>query len=253
MLAIIDADTFLYYAVHQDLPYEEMRHYLDTNIKNVVKGTNCDKYLLILTNGSFRYNISKSRNYKGNRKEVVKKPEFYALREYMIQEYKAVCINNLEADDIVILLQEYSKEKTVVASPDKDVIRQSTNSFDYNSKTWAFSKKTENEILYNVFHQMITGDSTDNIEGVHGIGDKGAQKALKVDPKDYPTITLSLFTNKYGVQEGMLRFIESYRLIYLLRNQEDVRRELGEEIPLDKYFKENVNVIELEKQQEDLW
>jgi hypothetical protein len=252
MLAIIDADTFLYYAVHQDLPYEGMRDYLDTNIKNVVEGAKADRYLIVLTNGSFRYNVSKSRNYKGNRKEVIKKPEFYALREYVIQNYKAICVDNMEADDLVILLQEASKEKTIVASPDKDVIRQSVYSFDYNSRTWAVNEKTKDEILYNIFHQMITGDSTDNIEGVHGIGQKGADKALK-QSKNYPATTLSLFTDKYGVQDGMLRFMESYRLIYLLRDQKDVRRELGEEIPLKEYLENNVNILQPEEAKEDLW
>jgi len=253
MLGIIDADSFMYYAVYQDLSYEGMRQYLDDNITRVVNAAKVDKYLTVLTTDSFRYKLSKSRKYKGNRKNVVKKPEFFALREYMIQKYKAICVKNMEADDLVILLQENLTQDSIVLSPDKDVLRQSRHAFDYNAKSMSEIKNSEKQIIFNIYHQILTGDSTDNIEGVQGVGEKGADKLLE-NVKDIPSKVLSVFTNKYGIQDGMFRFVEAYRLIYLLRNEEDLKREVGIEIPYNKYIESNLNIIEeLEDQNKDLW
>lgn len=250
MLGIVDADTFLYYTVHQDLTYENMKDYLDKRVSDVLSAAKVDRYLMTLTSGSFRYNISTTREYKGNRKEVTKKPEFYALKEYMSQKYKAITLNNMEADDLCIYFQESIKEDSIVVSPDKDLIRQSTHSFNYNPHVMEEVTQTPDKIFYNIYHQMITGDPTDNIEGVHGTGTKKADIALK-SSKNYPATALSLFSERYGPQDGMFRFVEAYRLIYLLRNDKDVEREYGEEIPYNEYLKNNINILKEESVEGD--
>ena len=76
------------------------------------------------------------------------------------------------------------------------------------------------------------GDSTDGIMGIPKVGPKTADGWLKdIHPSDMPTFVLNKYIEKFGNSEGIHRFTETFKLIYILKSKEDVLRETGIELP----------------------
>ena len=135
---------------------------------------------------------------------------------------------------------------TRICSPDKDVIEQTAGShYNYqivglkdeqgNKLEGQYASKgtvttSEEDAKMFLYKQMLTGDSTDGIEGVAGIGPKKAEKILSNVTTESPQgdveqLILLTYINKYGTTEGIIRFAETFRLVYILKNQEDLDRE----------------------------
>lgn len=111
--------------------------------------------------------------YKGNR--VQPKPLHYqAIREYLMKQWGAKLCFGYEADDALGFNQT---DETTLATIDKDL-----NMIPGKHYNWDKGKSfevTEQEGMEFFYHQLLTGDSTDNIPGLGGIGPAKAQKILK--------------------------------------------------------------------------
>jgi hypothetical protein len=125
----------------------------------------------------FRHKLAKRRPYKERTKE---KPVHYqGVKDYLLDKYRAEIVTDLEADDAVGIMAEAcnnSDEPFVIATGDKDL--DQIPGIHYN-----FQK----ERLYNVgleesvrffFYQVLTGDATDSIDGLPGMGPAKANKVL---------------------------------------------------------------------------
>ena len=150
------------------------------------------EYLLIAQDSkekSFRAELY--QDYKANRSAPPEelKPQFAILEEmYDILKIPRLRIPGVEADDILASFAEQFKNKfakVVIISGDKDLLQLVGG----NVSVWDSMK----ERVYHreeVFEKLgvypeqvvdylsIVGDSSDNIPGVKGIGDKGAQKLI---------------------------------------------------------------------------
>jgi 5'-3' exonuclease len=94
------------------------------------------------------------------------------------------------------------------------------------------------------------GDSTDGIPGLPKVGPKTADAWLKDVSRDVmPQFTLNKYIEKFGNHEGILKFVETFRLIYILKNPEEVKLETGVELPKLEITKINDNI----EKSEDLW
>lgn len=77
-------------------------------------------------------------------------------------------------------------------------------------------------------------DNTDGVQGVPGIGVKGAEKilfelGLSSAPPHLPEHVLSRYISHYrSVSKGIYEFQKNYRLLHLLNTDEDYLREVGE-------------------------
>ena len=90
------------------------------------------------------------------------------------------------------------------------------------------------------------GDSTDGIQGIPKVGEKTATTWLEnLLPNEMPAFVLNKYIEKFGIHEGMCNFAETFKLVYILKSEEDVLRETG--IELSKLV---INDI---KQSEQLW
>ncbi|MDR2351398.1 MAG: DNA polymerase I [Endomicrobium sp.] len=140
---------------------------------------------------NFRHEIFKE--YKANRK-----PLDEALINQMPLAREAVDALNIsrveiqgyEADDLIATIVKYNKEnsvQTVIITGDKDILQLTE---DENVLVWNDSKdimydtkKVEEKYgvkpnqLLDIF--ALTGDASDNVPGIKGIGDKTAVKLLK--------------------------------------------------------------------------
>ena len=130
--------------------------------------------------GNFRKDIYKL--YKSNRPKLDKD-----LREalnygytHMVKKWKAIPANGMEADDLVSIWAYEAREKEnqyVVVGIDKDLLQIPGNHYNFNKKTHRFVSDDEAHKLLMI--QCLTGDRTDNIPGIKGIGPKKAEKILE--------------------------------------------------------------------------
>lgn len=174
-------------------------HSVKQFIKSVLEAVEADDYTVYLTgSGNFREEIATILPYKGNR--VAPKPVHYqAIRDYLVDRYGAVVVDGMEADDQLSLDQsedyqdnvEFLRDigswpdepslkrncSTVICSIDKDLMMVPGWHYNWNKdeKVWV----SEEQGMYNFYMQLLTGDPTDNIQGIPGIGKKKAERILE--------------------------------------------------------------------------
>lgn len=108
----------------------------------------------------FRNHIAQEKEYKGNRKN--KKDDYYYegkyddmayVLKYCETRYPTLVFNDLEADDILSMLQD--PEETFIFSHDKDL--KQVVGFHYNIKMHSIEYTTEEEGFNMLINQMLTG------------------------------------------------------------------------------------------------
>ena len=242
-IALIDGDSLIYYEMGKPT-LEEALESLDGRLHQMFEMTHATHYAGFLTIGKcFRYDAAKTKPYKGNRKCGNKPIIFPALKEYLRQEWKFISIPELEADDLVSVYHE--PMKTVICSPDKDVLYQNKGiHYNYAKAETVIVDETEAETF--LWKQMLMGDSTDGIQGIPKVGPKTADTWLKdLIPNEMPTFVLEKYIEKFGYAKGITNFAETFKLIYILKDKTDVRREIDMELnPLTTYEVKPLNTEE---------
>jgi len=244
-IALIDGDSLIYYEMGKPT-LEEALESLDGRLHQMFEMTHATQYAGFLTQGKcFRYAAAKTKPYKGNRKYGDKPIIFPAIKEYLRQAWGFTSVPELEADDLVSIYHD--PLKTVICSPDKDVLYQNKG-IHYNYGKAESIVVDENEALRFLWKQMLMGDSTDGIQGIPKVGPKTADTWLKpLIPSEMPEFVLNKYIEKFGFAEGISKFAETFKLIYMLKSKEDVLRETG--VILDDIVLHNVKLLN----SEDLW
>jgi DNA polymerase-1 len=230
-IALIDGDSLIYYEMGKPT-LEEALVSIDDRIMQMIEKTEANKYAGFLTAGRcFRYKVAVSKPYKGNRKHGAKPIIFPAIREYLKQRWNFKEVKGLEADDLVSVYHTDPFGSTVICSPDKDVLYQNRG-LHYN-----YGKADSvlvDEVQANAFlwKQVLMGDSTDGIPGLPKVGPKTADAWLKdISRDDMAEFTLNKYIEKFGNHSGILKFVETFRLIYILKSKEEVHTEIGVMLP----------------------
>jgi 5'-3' exonuclease len=146
---------------------------LDTSVRKILDAVKAEDYTIYLTSqdkSNFRLTLDPS--YKANR-TAPKPPYYLLLREYMIQEHKAEVAFGMEADDLLGINQT---EDTVICSIDKDLKQIAGRHYNFVKDEHCTVSISDG--LYWFYTQLLTGDPSDNIKGVAGIGPKRATIAL---------------------------------------------------------------------------
>ena len=242
-ICLIDADSLLYYEMDKPT-YEEAIYGLDKRIEHILNACNTSLYDGYFTSGRcYRYEVEPE--YKGTRKGKPKPPIFHAMKEYLTQKYGFWAVKQLEADDLASYYSYSDNRSTIVCSPDKDVLGQCIG-MHYNyqkAEFWHTTPEGANKFLWK---QVLMGDSTDNIKGIPGVGDKTATNWLKNRKNDFEGFALKQYVEKFGMVEGLMEFHKNFRLVYLLKTQADVKRETGLMLP-------PLDVKQATLNQEDTW
>ena len=227
-ICLIDADSLLYYEM--DKPsLDEAIYNLDERIKHMLTECNTNLYAGFLTKGKcYRYSVD--TEYKAKRKKKNRSILFPSLFEYVIQRWGFNYVEELEADDLVSYYSYTDNRKTIICSPDKDVLYQCAG-MHYNYRTTEFLHTSPEEALKFLWVQTLMGDSTDNITGIPGVGIKTAENWLKGRTKDFEGFALKKYVEKFGMIDGIFKFHQTFRLVYLLRSKEDMLRETNLTLP----------------------
>lgn len=179
MKALIDSDIFQWEfgsssdSEFKPIPWPFVQARIQGRIDKIMEETGADEYQLYITSddkSNFRYSLATIKPYKGHRKQD--KPYWYNhIRNFLVDFRGAIEVFGQEADD-AISIEQFNNEGTIICSRDKDL--KNTPGWHYE---WGVSGKpsktffvTEIEALRNFYCQLLTGDSTDNIPGLFGVG-----------------------------------------------------------------------------------
>lgn len=171
--------------------------------------------------------------------------QLYKLREVTralgIVQY---CCKGREADDIICSL--LGNTESIIVSTDKDFYQllEKDNVSIYNPVTKGIiNAKTVEEkygipIRYFVDHKALTGDSSDNLPGVKGIGDKGAEWLIN-----------NVFDLAMGIKEANKR---QQRMVNLLYDNMDTFSLMRELIRLKRIGREELKEGRMEDRPETI-
>lgn len=218
-MILIDADLLSYrigFACKNE-SWATARSQLDNILYDIiVKAADdaSDHQLYLTGKGNFRNDIATIQPYKGTRSSD-KPKHFYKLREYMTDVWGAIVTEGIEADDAIAIRGTELGDDCVMVSVDKDFLQIAGHHYN-------FVKDLHVDIdeftgMYNLYHQMLTGDRVDNIRGVVGIGEKKADKIL-ADCKTEVDMYKAVLEAYKGDADELL---ENARLLYLLRSEDD--------------------------------
>jgi len=173
---------------------------------------------------NFRLKVAKTIPYKGSR-ELVAKPKYYReLRKVLTEEYGATVAQGYEADDAIGMVTGELGEESFICTIDKDMDQLAGWHYDWvKDRVYRVSRKDAD---FNLYAQVLSGDSTDDVPGLLGIGPIKARRILDgaVDSADLLRRTWDQYRSTGNGSEAQRwdYFIEQLRLVYILRHSDDL-------------------------------
>ena len=220
-MILIDGDIIAYRAgfSSNDLEAKDAEDKVDALIDTVIEDTEfiyTDYQVYLTGKGNYRFDIAKTIEYKGNRKDAPKPVHLKHVRDYLIDKYEAIVSKGEEADDLIAIAATKLEMNAVVASIDKDMLQ--IPCFHYNLTRRELSAVSEFEGTKFFYTQILTGDKADNIKGLHRCGPVKAGKILN----DCET-EQSLWDACVEAYDGDVeRIIENARLLWLRREVDQI-------------------------------
>jgi len=165
-----------------------------TNLIKIHKPTNV---IIAWDKGKSKGRVAIYPEYKGHRKqddkELLENLAYQTKMAKMIFKclpVKQLVLQDVEADDIIGFLCKKLKGDKLIFSNDSDfyqLIDDKVSQFVPKQKKMFNSKNINDMLGYNVkdyvLHKAMVGDSSDNIVGLKGIGEKTATKIIKGEVK----------------------------------------------------------------------
>lgn len=183
---LIDADNvaFACAASAEDSELWVATSRADQMIENILHQSGSTEYELWLTGGkNFRYTVYPE--YKANRADSYRPKWEKETKQHMRDKWQANTTDGIEADDMLGIRATELGDSSILIHLDKDI--NQIPGMHYN---WELTRKgtivrewkkyyvTPEEGNYFFYYQLLTGDPTDNIKGVSGIGPKKAAALL---------------------------------------------------------------------------
>src|SRR5690554_2278456 len=260
MRALIDADILPYEyggmvqleGPDKPLEWEIVRSMVDDRINQILEATKADSCSLYLTDSStnFRIDLATIKPYKGHRK--TEKPYHWErIRQHLIDSWDAEVQYGIEADDHLGIEQmlelsadylfesslNYKKEescKTVICSRDKDL--HMIPGWHY---VWPAGKQEEKlwfqdelSAIRCFYRQLLTGDSTDNILGLYGVG-ASSQLVKRVESCDEERLMFDIvykaYQDRFGSYASQFLY-ENAALLWIKREDTEDSKAAEEEI-----------------------
>jgi 5'-3' exonuclease len=161
---------------------------------------------------NFRDEVGVTRIYKGNRDQEHKPVHYAAIKDYLKGIWVAQESKNCEADDMLVIRhKEITNHTPVIVSTDKDLLQSPGVHYNWVKDELSFITKQDADTFF--WTQMITGDPTDNVQGIPGMGEAKARKYLEgFDLHEYEEAVKELYSEHY-FPNGEAVFEEHYKLL----------------------------------------
>lgn len=184
--ALVDSDTIVFsgaVSTPDDSPEWVALSRTRQMLERILEDVGCDSYSLYVSAGSnFRKEIDPE--YKANRKTMPHVKYRQVCHDYLVADWGAIECDGYEADDACGIHQR-TDGSTVIVGIDKDLLQIPGKHY-----SWPIVRKgvvvrealwqtvDEEQGFRNLFTQCLTGDTSDNIIGVRGLGKAKAPKLL---------------------------------------------------------------------------
>lgn len=239
MVLLLDADSMAFASCYVDgeeiddldiafEKFEESFRWLLQDMEDRCGYVFDDTIVFIGNHGNFRKVIFPE--YKANRKKSKYPDILQDLKLKVAEEYNGIISVGFESDDSIastwnMFKDMYGRNHVVIASIDKDIRQLPCLFYDYyfhkdeekNAERKRLYDISEEEGDRNFWKQMLTGDSTDNVSGVKGIGDKRADKVLDGLKTNFSMMirVYRKYREVYGEFKGRRNFATCYHLLRL--------------------------------------
>lgn len=220
-MLLIDGDILVYrcgFAAEEDTEANACLT-MDSQIKFIKERCNWFDYRVFLSGtGNFREQIAVTKPYKGNRKDARKPKHYERLRKHLREWHGAEVVDGIEADDAIGIAASTSKNERIVVSIDKDLLQIPGRHYNWVRDEHRNVSRKEGTIR--LYSQILTGDPTDNVPGIRGIGPKTAQRVLagSGDLREVFDRTWSVYKDN---GKPFSYFLEQANLIYIHRKPND--------------------------------
>lgn len=217
----VEGQDYMFWAERDLEPLSHALNNVKTLIERVCEATTVDLWDLrvYLSSGeNFRHREAKTRPYKGNRIKEHRPTYEKEIRNYLIENYDCYVAEDEEADDLMGIAQtKIGPEKSVIISLDKDL--DQIPGLKYNWLHDAHYFVDDKKAAYNFHMQLMSGDTTDNIPGLPGIGPGKAAKALHgaETPEEMMEEVCRMYQMHSGVDDWLEYLREQGRLLYIRR------------------------------------
>lgn len=151
---------------------------IDNLIAEWVQSTEA-KETVIYLGGKDNFRKEIFSEYKKNRNPCHRPFHYKGIKDYLVTKYDAQYVNGCEADDALGIEQIKAlegNEESCILSIDKDLNMIPGKHYDLRSGEIYFVD--EDESIRTFYCQLLTGDSSDNIPGIRGIGPKKSEKII---------------------------------------------------------------------------
>ena len=170
----------------------------------------------IYLHGSGNYRNDIFPDYKISRVGLTPPVLYPDVVDYLCDVWGAEKCDGIETDDILAIEQsKHPLGESVIASIDKDLYQVPGLHYDMvKHEEYRYTPRQSDTFLY---QQIITGDRTDDIPGVHGIGPVKAKEALEGASSTYELYSRAL--DCWGGDTDAMHL--TAQLVYLLRSEND--------------------------------
>ena len=183
-LTLIDADSIYFRQACVTKNKKDIRRGID-HVMNEIKRECLSDQLMVAVKGHGNFRKDLYPKYKANRKpqpDDMKEALTYG-HDYMCKKWDAVMADGMEADDLVSIWAYEAREAEaayVIAGIDKDLLQIPGDHYNFAKRTHQFIDDDAGDL--NLALQCLTGDGTDNIPGIRGVGPKTAAAILRGIP-----------------------------------------------------------------------
>lgn len=226
MIALIDSDTPIFAAAisAEDSESWVATSRLDRTMDNLLRAVDCREYKLFVSGeGNFRKQIDLS--YKANRTQPMPKWR-EVCKEHLIKKWGAIEAHGCEADDYCGIHQT---RDTIICGIDKDLLQIPGHHFQWEIvregkvvRPSQFIEVSEIDGYRNFYKQLLTGDTSDNIIGIKGIGPVKASKLIDhlETEAEMQDVVLFHYASSLMVEdpdEGVQQFYKNANLLWIMR------------------------------------
>lgn len=226
LVPLVDADIIIYRCGLADRTQTEPLSYTLHTVKQTVEGILSDfestqrARVLLQGKGNYRNHVATIQPYKGNRDPSKRPIYFDEIREYLVEYQGAELINGMETDDALGIEQWKNKDRsTCIVTIDKDLDCIPGWHYNYVKREMYYvDLPTANRKFWT---QVLTGDTTDNIQGIPKVGPKTAEKILDKTDGTWAGMHIAVmqaYKDKFG-SEAYKHFHETATLIWIQREE----------------------------------
>jgi len=199
-------------------PLENALHNIKATMNLIAERTK-DPTPTVFLSGKENFRKHVYRLYKANRNKTMRPFWEKECVQFLKDNYSTNQTDCIEADDGLGIAMD---SNSICVSIDKDLDQLGGHHYNWVKDTSYFVD--EFQAAYNLYFQMIKGDSTDNVPGIPGWGDKAAGQALSLATT--PETLLWACQDSYKEHFGVTWEKEwdlNYKLLHILRNEEDLK------------------------------